>query len=225
MIKFGSPTTQNVTQDIIKEDETTAQANENVKKEETSKTNTLLGKKILRKDGRGCFFEVVTNSFGLCSLKGDEKKDMDGKVQFNFAAYDQASHKQTAFVPFYLDMTKFDELLGIVENGWILTLEEEARASAKNGYPAPVFQVNGGSTSGECIARLFKVIPASKQEHHFVVQVDKGKGEVTKEGLIRFAQKPDTTIRIPLSYGELLGTLKFISRSIQSYIDRTSIPQ
>lgn len=173
---------------------------------------------IIRVDGRNTFVEFMDSAFEI------------GKVLVNFISYDTKTNKQSAMIPFYIDMADFLLLEADVLSGRIAKLAEVEKAKTSKGFPNSIYMQQGGVSAhnlkqrgkerpdGMSLARQLKIIPGSKVP--FMVQAEQGKGEENATGLIvsRYGSKPDDRVMVPMTNDDLKKSVLIVGAKIRAYL-------
>lgn len=184
---------------------------------------------ICRIDGKNSFVEVLADALNI------------DKFAFNFAQYDENTHKQTALLPVYVDALEAVALAERILNG---EFNREIKAAQKegtfNGKPVndytPFFTVMGGIKEasieknfdemkkqypfiqrGQAISRQLKI--QRGQKYPYVLRVEYGPGKSDDKGLIVPASgKPAMAISIPLANENAYEMAVAIKYAYQAYL-------
>ena len=182
---------------------------------------------IIRRDARGCFVEIKSDSFPI------------GKVHMEFAAYDvgkPAGQRQTNHVHIYLDIAEFMNLAHFILHGSCHAMtraykeamtEIEAYKGAHGGQLSkelkakqdmmnrPVFQNLGGTSAqklaqygkaradGKSLSRSVKLFVGSRAD--YLLCAESGPGETDAKGLIvpKYGGSPENKVSVSLSMAHL----------------------
>lgn len=169
------------------------------------------GYQIIRKDGKDCFVESLSDSFAI------------GRAHLVFAAYDASKpvgERQTNNVSIFIDMPEVLELCRKMESGEMRSILQTKKDKKDN---TPIQEWTGGTAAeklaergkaredGMSLSRVAKLLCGSKYD--FMLIADSGPGEQTEKGLIvpRFVGKGENHVVVGLSwddFSELFLTTK-----------------
>lgn len=172
--------------------------------------------RIVRKDGKNCFVEVLDSAFPI------------GKVQMDFISYDvnaAAGSRQTANIKIYLDADKF------------LALADKVRHSGKEytkycanhpDFKTPLFQQMGGVSAKSLAARgksradgmgISRVITISASKKGYFLTAKSGPGKEDEKGLIVPQYKePEEKVSIALDHDTLMELVAMTEFRYQAYL-------
>ena len=167
---------------------------------------------IVRKDGRNCFVESLSDAFNI------------GKVHLVFASYDlnkPAGERQTDIIPIYVDVAEWLELARKFESG---EMRRVLKSKKEAGDKTPIKEWLGGTAAarlqqfnkarsdGMSLSRTAKMLCGNKTD--FLLVADSGPGEENEKGLIvpRFGGKPENHVAISLSW-DAMSELVLITKA------------
>lgn len=158
---------------------------------------------IIRKDGRNCFVESLSDSFNI------------GKAHFVFASYDlkkPAGQRQTNNINIYVGISELLELCRKMQCGELRYVIQQKRTANDS---TPIQQWLGG-TSAEKLCQYGKARPDGKSlsrtaqlscgnKSEFLFSASSGPGEQTDRGLIvpRFGKNPENHVSIGMTWEAL----------------------
>ncbi len=173
---------------------------------------------IIRKDAKGSFVEVIAPT------------DDFQQVTLNFISLDQ-NNKQTGKISIYFDIPEFLAFCTRITNREIRICIEQDRKRCASGNTIYAYEkadngkiqysgmklnpemskdqnghysiamLRGTKKDGNVISKQFWM--CSSERADIVLNVCEGPGKEDSKGLIAPAGKPDTTIRVPMSWGAL----------------------
>lgn len=164
------------------------------------------------------YFWQIQGATSFCKAKGDWLAY--GRVHLSFVQHEGKPHcKQISAIEGAVKLHGADGALflsDMILSGAIKKKAEKSRAEANGGFAAPVFTSMGGTTAsrskdGTPTFRQFTLVPGLKTDYVFSMMTCGG--EINPIGGIqplKGAQR--TTIRVPLSTGDLID----FARSIQT---------
>lgn len=173
---------------------------------------------IVRKDGKNCFVEVMSDSFPI------------DKVHFNFITYDMnaaAGNKITNQVNIYMSFEEFyrvchDITVSKALLNEIIKMAQDAKNEGKSWTPSKVICIGGRSAEslakanqaradGMCLSRQLKIQAGNKLP--VVLIAESGPGRQDAKGLIVPSyQQPEQRVLIPFTY-ESIKELFLISKA------------
>ncbi len=153
---------------------------------------------IIRKDGKNCFVESVSDSFEI------------GEAHLVFAAYDlskPAGERQTNNINIYIDISEIFEICRKMASGEFRKIVREKKEGKDS---LPVFAWLGGTTAeklneygkarkdGKCLSRVAKLLCGTKTDFMFIA--DSGPGEQDENGLIvpKFGRNPENHVVVSM---------------------------
>ena len=162
---------------------------------------------IIRKDAKGCFVEVLNDSFEI------------GRVHMFFATYDvnkPEGKRQTNSVAIYLPISEVIELCRQASCGELRYLMNEAK---KNKSYEPLYQSLGGTSAkklkkqnkaradGKSLSRTLKILVGDRVDIRLIA--DSGPGVENEKGLIvpKFGDSPENHVAVSMTFSSLCEML------------------
>ena len=162
---------------------------------------------IIRKDAKGCFVEVLNDSFEI------------GRVHMFFATYDvnkPEGKRQTNSVAIYLPISEVLELCRQVNCGEFRYRMNEAK---KNKSYEPLYQSLGGTSAkklkkqnksredGKSLSRTLKIVVGDRVDIRLIA--DSGPGVENEKGLIvpKFGDSPENHVAVSMTFSSLCEML------------------
>lgn len=184
---------------------------------------------IIRKDGNGCFVEVVSSSFEI------------GRVLMRFYTYDktrEAGNRITNQVDIYMTFPQFLRICyDILDSRNLIKAilaDKQNAAKESNGgrtYVKPRIISMGGTSAaalaakgksrpdGMGISRILKIMAGDKKP--IILTAEQGAGEADANGLIvpRFGTRPEQKVMIPLSADDAKELFLYTREMIRAYLN------
>lgn len=161
---------------------------------------------IARVDGKSCFLEVMSSSFGI------------GKIRINFRQYDmnaQQGNRTTGKIDIYMGYKDFDYLYqGIMFNGNGYLLNEVFN----NQYGATIFRGGKKDQQGNVTAKELKLQAGQKKP--FILVAEEGPGNENKMGgfsIIRGNNANIKRVMIPLEFADMIHICNSTNNAIIAY--------
>jgi len=172
--------------------------------------------RIVRKDGKNCFVEVLDSAFEL------------GKVRLDFISYDTnaaAGSRQTANIGIYVDIDKF---LAFADKVRTSGKEYTKYCNANPGYQKPFFSSMGGVSSKVLKAKgtpradgmgISRTISLSASKKGYFLTAKSGPGMEDEKGLIVPKYKePEQKVSIAFDHDTLMELLIMVEVRYQAYL-------
>ena len=162
-----------------------------------------------------------------------------GKVQINFAQYDEKTHKQTQLLEYYFDFSTALYLSNLILSGRLDRMIKEAehegtfKGRPVNDYTSYFEDLSGVNCEDNAdkwnkykarfgwlnehssVSRQFKVQKSSKYKYMFRLEYGNGKKEGT--GIIKPIEACKTYIQIPLTEKDAIAFAKTIEMDLAAY--------
>lgn len=178
---------------------------------------------IVRKDGKNCFVEVLSDSFAI------------NRVRFNFCTYDMSAasgSRITSTISIFLPFDEFYRIYNDIAVTRVLlsTLAANLEAAKKSGsYPVPIILNMGGRSvsslansgaarpDGMALSRQMKLMAGDK--FPVLLQAESGPGEQNEKGLIVPRYKtPEQKVMIPFTYETIKELFLITKAHVDAYI-------
>lgn len=172
--------------------------------------------RIVRKDGKNCFVEVLDSAFEL------------GKVRLDFISYDTnaaAGSRQTANIGIYVDIDKF---LAFADKVRISGKEYTKYCNANPDYKKPFFTSMGGVSSKVLKSRgtprsdgmgISRTVSLSASKKGYFLTAKSGPGMEDEKGLIVPKYKePEEKVSIAFDHDTLMELLIMVEMRYQAYL-------
>lgn len=178
---------------------------------------------IIRKDGKNCFVEVLSDSFSI------------NRVRFNFCTYDLSAatgSRITSSISIFLPFDEFYRICHDMTVSCILlqTIKKNVDAAKASGtYPTPITLNMGGRSArslaasgtprpdGMSLSRQLKLIGGDR--FPVLLQAECGPGEQNEKGLIVPRYKtPEQRVLIPFTYETIKELFLIVKAHVDAYI-------
>ena len=177
---------------------------------------------IVRIDGRGCFMEVLSDSF-----------DQKNKVHLGFFSYDESKSEGNRFTNKVHIFLSFGEALSLSEKILSGRLIADAQASARaagTNFPKEIFKTMGGISAanlasmgqtrpdGKSMAKQLCIYPGTKMP--FLLIAANGAGEEVDNGIIKpvYGNKPDNKVSIAVGEEAMMQFAGLVNAHIHAYL-------
>ncbi len=171
-----------------------------------SKSIDLNQYQIIRKDARGCFVEIKSDSFPI------------GKIHLEFATYDKSrpeGQRQTNHVNIYIAAPEFMNLAHFILYGGCHAYMAQLKKQGGDAMNKPLFQSLGGTSAKrlaqygrpredkKSLSRSVKLFAGSRADYMFCAE--SGPGEEDAKGLIvpKYGAHPEQKVTVALSMASL----------------------